>query len=147
MNIEQEFTELKERVAQLETAVFKTNIATLITKKRDTTRYIFNGKVYPKNKLVFAVVCEYIKNNNCDLIGLKKVFDKSLQGSLNVVEDLNIVKKIKDYSKRYFCKQEHVITLSCGVNIVVCTQWTIFNIMKFIKYASSLGFDITEIKT
>ena len=59
--------------------------------QRDKTRYMFNGNVYLKNKLVLAVVKEYISNNQkitCN--ELKTIFDKSLQGSIGVVEHENI---------------------------------------------------------
>ncbi len=145
MNIELEIKELKERVAKLEALL---NIKEEITpqpRKRDTTRYIFNGKIYPKNKLVLAVIKEYVKINNPTLNTLQDTFDKSLQGSLNVVEEFSTSKLTSDFEKRYFCKVEDVIHLNDNTSVVVCTQWGIFNITKFIKHATNIGFVIEEI--
>lgn len=52
--------------------------------------------------------------------------------------------KISDAAKRYFMKDEDVLNLKNG-KVVVCTQWGIFNIVKFIKLAQTLGFNIQTI--
>jgi 5-methylcytosine-specific restriction protein B len=75
---------------------------------------------------------------------LSSVFDKSLQGSLGVVELFDVAQKTTDASKRFFMKEEDVLTLS-DTKVVVCTQWGIFNIVKFVKRAQSLGFNIETI--
>jgi 5-methylcytosine-specific restriction protein B len=69
------------------------------------------------------------------------VFDKSLQGSLGVIETYENAQKISDASKRYFMKDEDALQL-VDTKAVVCTQWGIFNIVKFVKRAQSLGFEI-----
>lgn len=146
MNIEYEIEELKKRIEKLEALLAeKSEVAAVSTEKmqRDKTRYMFGSKVLPKNRLVLAVVGEYIKDNNPDFTTLQKAFDKSLQGSLNVVEKMEIAEKIKDCSKRYFVNDS--FNLKDGSNVVVCTQWGIFNIKKFIKQANMLGYHIEEI--
>ena len=145
MNIEQEIIELRERIKILENLILNSTQKEIITKKRDTTRYMFNGKIYPKNKLVLAVITQYVKQTNSSFKQLQTTFDKSLQGSLNVVEDIEIAKQIKDCAKRYFVNKEQILNLSDGINAVVCTQWGIFNIDKFIMLAKKLGFDIQEV--
>ena len=145
MDIELEIKELKERIAKLEAMLnIKEDVSTQ-TKKRDTTRYIFNGKVYPKNKLVLAVIKEFVKEYSPTFSTLIDTFDKSLQGSLNVIEEYSSNKLTSDFTKRYFCKDEDIISLHSGEKIVVCTQWGIFNIAKFIKHATNLGFIIENI--
>lgn len=116
------------------------------TSNRDKTKYVYNGKILPKNRLVFAVVGDYVKNNEqISLAQLQTIFDKSLQGSLQVVEDFNKAQKIKDYGKRYFCNDNEIISLIGGEKVVVCTQWGIFNIKKFILVAKQLGYEIFEL--
>ncbi|MGN1222210.1 MAG: hypothetical protein ACI4TT_03155 [Christensenellales bacterium] len=116
------------------------------TSNRDKTKYVYNGKILPKNRLVFAVVSDYVKNNKqISLAQLQTIFDKSLQGSLQVVEDFDKVQKIKDYGKRYFCNDNEIISLTGGEKVVVCTQWGIFNIKKFILVAKQLGYEIVEL--
>ena len=148
MNIEYEIEELKKRIEKLETMLLEKKESKNVSLdnekvQRDKTRYMFNSKVLPKNRLVLAVVGEYIKDKNPDFVMLQKTFDKSLQGSLNVVEKIENAKKIKDCSKRYFVNNSY--TLKDGNEIVVCTQWGIFNIKKFIKQANMLGYNIEEI--
>ena len=104
---------------------------------------MYEGKVLPKNRLVLAVVNQYVKDHNPDFIELQQAFDKSLQGSLNVVEKMENAQKIKDCAKRYFVQDSFV--LKDGTEVVVCTQWGIFNIIKFIKQANLLGYNIEEI--
>ena len=145
MDLELEIKELKERVAKLEAMLNIKEEAPQQVKKRDTTRYIFNGKIYPKNKLVLAVIKEYVKLYTPTFNKLIDTFDKSLQGSLNVVEEFYTTKLTSDFEKRYFCKDEDIIQLSDGKYVVVCTQWGIFNIAKFIKHASNLGFVIENV--
>ena len=119
--------------------------STLQVSGRDKTKYVFRNKILPKNRLVFAVVSDYIKNNlDLTLQQLQNIFDKSSQGSLQVVEDYNKVAQIKDYTKRYFCGDDELITLNDGQTVAICTQWGIFNIKKFIVIAKQLGYEIGE---
>lgn len=113
--------------------------------QRDKTRYLFNGNVYLKNKLVLAVVKDYVANNRSITCNeLKTVFDKSLQGSIGVVEYENIAKQRKDYQVRFFAKGDEVLKLIDG-NILVCSQWGVLNISNFIKRAEQLGYEIEQI--
>lgn len=106
---------------------------------RDKTRFCLTTKFLQKQ----ACSCgykKYVKENNPDFEKLQQVFDKSLQGSLNVIETVENASRIKDATKRYFMKDE--IELKDGKKVVVCTQWGIFNIVKFEKIAESLGYMI-----
>lgn len=145
MNIEQEIFELKKRIEALEQMLsINQPVEADQTAKRDKTRYMFENKIYPKNRLVLAIVKKYVENNNPTFGELQRVFDKSLQGSLNVVDTIENIEKIKDASKRYFLND--LITLKDKTQIAVCTQWGIFNIPKFVMQAKSLGFDIVTIQ-
>lgn len=113
--------------------------------QRDKTRYMFNGNVYLKNKLVLAVIKDYVAKNQtttCD--ELKTVFDKSLQGSIGTVEYENIAKQRKDYQVRFFVKDDEILQLLDG-NMFVCSQWGVLNISNFIKRAEQLGYMIEQI--
>lgn len=112
--------------------------------RRDSTKYIFNGVLYKKNRLVLAVVQKYVQdrrgNITCD--DLKAVFPKYLQGSLGVVEKKEIAcQRGVDYERRYFTAPQEVIKLSDG-EMYVCSQWGIFNLPQFLNRAEQLGFDI-----
>ena len=147
MNYELEIEALKKRIETLESIILKTNEllpAKQEQQNRDKTKYMFNGKVYAKNRLVLAIVKKYVEENNPSFAELNQVFDRSLQGSLGVVELYENASKVSDSTKRYFMKPEDVITIQ-GQRVVVCTQGGIFNIVKFIKQAQSLGFNIETI--
>lgn len=113
---------------------------------RDTTKYIFDGKRYGKNRLVLAIVQKYVKSVNQPTVGmLTRTFDRSLQGSLGVVRKYNDVKKnYSDYERRFFCQPNEIIHTVDG-DCVVCTQWGKFNIDNIIARAKQLGMEIIEI--
>lgn len=52
--------------------------------------------------------------------------------------------KRKDPERRYFLTEP--IILKGGVKVVVCSQWGIANIYKFIERAKKLGYSIEEYK-
>lgn len=146
MNYEEEIKNLKTRIEILEKLIISQPTTPVkLDTKRDKTKYMFNGKIYPKNRLVLAVITQFVQTNNPSFEELSSAFDKSLQGSLNVVELLEEASKIKDATKRYFMEKNEQLSLSDGSIVVVCTQWGIFNIPRFIKQANLLGFEITEI--
>ena len=114
---------------------------------RDTTRYAFNGGVYTKKALVYAVVKNYVDAHpNITRGDLKRVFDKSLQGSLGVVEDMEFAKRRGDaeYRVRFFTDEKEILHLTDG-DMVVCTQWGIMNIPRFLAVAEQLGYQIKAI--
>lgn len=116
-----------------------------ITGKRDTTRYLFEGNVYLKNRLVLAVIKSYIKDNpTITRDKLKQTFDKSLQGSIGVVEFKERAEERADFQVRFFTKPTDTINLIDG-SIYVCSQWGILNIPNFIKRAKQLGYRIEPI--
>ncbi len=146
MNYEVEIENLKKRIEYLESIVLnkQTKPVDKQLSNRDKTKYMFEGKVYAKNRLVLAIVKKFVEDNNPTRDQLFSVFDKSLQGSLGVVEVYENAIKISDASKRFFLKEDDVIKLK-DARVVVCTQWGIFNIVKFIKQAQSLGYNIDTI--
>lgn len=112
---------------------------------RDRTRYLFNGNVYLKNRLVLAIVTDYVQNHpNIMLDELKQVFSKTLQGSIGVVESVNIAKTRNDYNVRFFTKEDEILHL-INCDAYVCTQWGILNIPNFVARARQLGYDIEEV--
>ncbi|MBR2468412.1 MAG: hypothetical protein IKB42_05175 [Clostridia bacterium] len=148
MDYELEILKLKQRVEQLEELLMLKAEEKPVGEKqnnRDKTKYMFENKVYAKNRLVLAVIKKYVLENNPSLDDLTAVFDKSLQGSLGVVERLDKIQTISDAGKRFFIKDEDIIVLSDGTKIAVCTQWGIFNIKKFITLAEKLNYNITLI--
>ena len=146
MNYEEAILNLTKRLEELEKIVLNSSKSQQkkVETNRDKTKYMFEGKVYPKNRLVLAIIKKYVEQNNPTYAELNSTFDKSLQGSLKVVELYEEAKKISDAPKRYFMKNEDVLHLQ-NEKVVVCTQWGIFNIVKFIKQAQAINFNIETI--
>ena len=159
---EEEIALLKQRVERLESLlslfvsngfVPKNKIKEKTSKSqnqklssRDKTKYLYEGKILSKNRLVLAIIKDYTTNHlQINLKDLQSIFDKSLQGSLMVVDNLENIKKITDYQKRYFSNEQDLITLKDGTIVAVCNQWGIFNIKKFLMVANNLGYKIEEI--
>lgn len=144
--LEKEVAELKENKSVVKSFEESVSVdAFNIASKRDTTRYLFKGNVFLKNRLVLAIVKDYVNNNPQITINeLKTIFDRSLQGSIGVVEKETIAQLRRDYSVRFFTKENEVLRLIDG-NAYVCTQWGILNIPNFIARARQLGYHIEEI--
>lgn len=150
--LQNEIGELKDKISAIENAdnaraETNANAPATPTNKRDTTKYMLGGNVYLKNRLVLAVVRDYAaKHPYITRQELKTVFDKTLQGSIGVVENEEIAKLRSDYEVRFFTKPEETLTLADG-RMYVCTQWGILNIPKFVARAKKLGYEIIEIKS
>ena len=143
---------LEEEVTQLKTEKRDTKTETNSiddmqnSNKRDTTRYLFEGAVYAKNRLVLAVVKAYVENNKpLTRSQLRTAFERSLQGSIGVVEYKEIAEQRSDCEIRFFTKLQDTLHLVDG-DMFVCTQWGIGNITNFLKRAAQLGFEIETIR-
>ena len=112
---------------------------------RDTTRYSFMGTVYRKNKLVLAVVSQYLREHpetTFDL--LRQVFPDGLHRSYGVIALQEKAQQIFDDTghKRYFIAEDEILTTGDEQKIAVCTQWGIGNIGSFLEIARNLGYQI-----
>ena len=146
--LEREVAELKQKQSVSKSNERKSceKVSASAVSKRDTRRYLFKGNVLLKNRLVLAVVRNYVEHNpQVTVSEIKTIFDKSLQGSIGVIEERFIAEQRSDYKIRFFAKDEEIIHLTDG-DIFVCSQWGILNIPQFIARANQLGFDIQEIK-
>lgn len=143
-----QISKLEARVSELEKARQDSPIGTVTGSGggRDNTHYLFNGRIYGKNRLVLAVVKEYVSTHpSVTVKQLQQVFDKSLQGSLGVVMECNEAKlRSFDYQTRFFVKDDEIIHLTDG-DMYVCTQWGIGNLPNFLHRAKELGFEIKSI--
>ncbi len=151
--LERDVAELKQKISEMEHAAFSPDaepfgtagsMSLMPERKRDSTRYAFEGVVYSKKRLVYAVVKRYVTDHpEVSRNDLKRVFDKSLQGSFGVVENVEIAKLRgeSEYRIRFFAEPNEILHLRDG-DMVVCTQWGIFNIPYFLTAARKLGYQI-----
>lgn len=111
---------------------------------RDYTKYVFNGVKYGKGKLVLAVITAYSNEHpNKSFAEFLDVFPKEMEGSIGVFDTPeNARKRVTDADRRFFMRLGDSIQLS-NCEIVVCSQWGIANIGKFIEKAEALGYIIT----
>ena len=112
-------------------------------------RFLFNGNSYKKNRLVLAVVKYFVQlQPNITAEELKNAFPSykfKLRSTFNCVEYLDAIPEWqKEGVKRYFIKNDEVITLKDGTKMAVCTQWGP-NIKYFIAYVKKYGFEIEKI--
>jgi hypothetical protein len=118
---------------------------------RDMTKYLFMGILYRKNRLVFAVINQYlIEYPETTLEKLKEVFPDYLQGALGTTTTLEKAQEIfvRRGHKRHFLADDDILQLGDGSEIAVCTQWgtgstgNAGNIDNFINWARNLGYQI-----
>lgn len=116
---------------------------------KDFSKYLFKGKTYGKSRLVLAVVKQYAEDHHpATFEELEDAFPSSLQGSLGVVkriEDVSDKYKGNGGVKRYFIKEDEIIRLSSGEQVIVCTQWGINNTELLIKHVLEYGYNIKQI--
>ncbi|WP_334048029.1 McrB family protein [Alteromonas gracilis] len=114
--------------------------------QKDYTKYQFEGTTYSKNRLILAVIKEYLKRHQATLPALQKAFPKELQGSAGVFcpnEEFNTKKRqSSDVEKRYFSAKNERLVTHDEQEIVVSNQWGLENTKRFIAHATSLGLDI-----
>ncbi|SMC19794.1 PD-(D/E)XK nuclease superfamily protein [Clostridium acidisoli DSM 12555] len=116
-------------------------ISTISNKSnKDFTKYKFKGNVYGKNRLVLAVVKEYLSSSNVTYDELKDIFPDNIQGTLGVFQKVEYAEN-KD-RRRYFLKLDEILVTKDGIRIAVCTQWGMPKIDGFIDAASRLGYEI-----
>ncbi|MBR6479951.1 MAG: hypothetical protein IKT04_05565 [Clostridia bacterium] len=147
---------LEKEVSDLK-AIQKNDSINCITNEKssgyDKTKYWFEGKKYGKNRLVLAVVKQFVKDNpDVSAAKLKDVFDSSLQGSLGVIKTEKELRDSYDNEeeaeKRFFSKnKEDTIYTSDGEKCYVCTQWGKANIGAFIERAERLNYEIQVVKS
>lgn len=108
-------------------------------KNKDYTKYIFNGQKYGKNRLVLAVIKDFVeKNPKLTYIQLKEKFPDILQGRETFTTEI----KAKQKSiRRNFLQPNELITMA-DETIAISTQWGIANIKSFIKHCGKMNIEI-----
>ena len=115
------------------------------TAKKDTTKYMLDGKQYCKRRIVYECVRKYVDENKITKYEeLIKVFPDYLQGSLGVVKPIDLAEKYSNAHRRFYFNDDDIIELE-GKQYVVCAQWEKKNIGKILTVASSLGYQINTI--
>jgi len=109
---------------------------------KDLTKYLFEGQILGKGRLVLAVVKRYVEANPLTTFAqLQSVFPKSIQGSRGVVDTADEANHIYTTSgrRRHFLDPSDLIQLQDGI-AAVSSQWGIGNIDRFLRKAAQLRF-------
>ena len=105
---------------------------------KDFSKYIFNGEIFVKRRLVLEVVRQYVEDYRpATFDELKEAFPDYLQGSLGVVKLIDEVSdKYKGIggAKRYFVNENEIIRLPSGERAIVCTEWGAHDTEKFVGH-------------
>lgn len=156
MNYDRIIIELLDRISKLEEKVddldkklsnkrdyVSSSSTEGISKVRDKTKYIFDGYLCLKNRLVQEVVKKYVsEHQQITFDELKNIFCDKVQGSFGIVRKKDDIEPQKE--NRYFFKEEDTIYLADNSSVVVSNQWDKDNIKAFIVLARSLGYEIEE---
>ena len=109
---------------------------------KDTSRYLFEGQILGKGRLVLAIVKRHVETHPMITYAeLEQTFSKSSQGSEGVVATAEHANQIYSDSarKRHFLEAEDLIQLKDST-VAVCSQWGISNIDRFLRRAQELGY-------
>ena len=144
-----QFSKLSQDMAaiQMKLGAYKSSVQDVPTQaKKDITRYKFDGKILNKRQLVLDCIKKYINDHSeVDYKTIQEVFPDYIQGSLGVIRSVEEAELYKDAPSHYFFDDESIITLD-GAHYVVCKDWTVQNIKRFIDAMTDLGYGIDIIK-
>lgn len=116
--------------------------------QRDMTRYRFNGVVYNKKNLVFAVIKEWIRRCSPPSYNeLLNAFPQDLHVG-GLFADESHAKEIYERYKipRHFFKEDELIQfLDSDPKYAISNQWGKGNLEPFIEHAKKLEFTIEEV--
>ncbi len=113
--------------------------------RKDITRYYFRGKLLNKRQLVLECVKCYIDDTgNTDPKLLLELFPDYIQGSLGVIRPAQEAEQYSNAREHYFFKDDEVLFLDSGM-YVVCKDWTINNIDRFIDVMTGFGYEIKPV--
>lgn len=118
----------------------------MVSNSKDHTKFLFNGEVYGKGRLVLAVVGDYVSSNpGINYDKLKNVFPDHLRGGTGVFSKLHVIleRYAAKSNKHHFLKPDEIITLKDS-DITVCVDWSTNNIYRFIDAAKGLGITIED---
>lgn len=111
---------------------------------KDKSKYLFDGEMYGKGRLVLAVVGDYVsKHPHITFDELKVIFPDRLQGAQGVFSRPESIREryAGKSNSHHFMKESELISLKSG-QITVCVDWSVDNIDRFIDAAMVLGYDI-----
>ena len=110
--------------------------------KKDITRYKIDGRMLNKRQLVLECIQKYVREHpEITFHEMQEIFPDYIQGSLGVLRSVEEAERYKDATGHYFFEDANIVTLK-GMQYVICKDWTVKNINRFINVMRSLGQEI-----
>ena len=106
---------------------------------KDLTKYIYDGEIYNKRKLVLAVILDWVEQNQpIDISALTYAFPmKRLFMSYQQAKEV-----AQRDRKRHFIEEDEIISLSNDSQFAISNQWSKTRVDEFISIARELGIEI-----
>jgi hypothetical protein len=113
---------------------------------RDYTKYKFKNTEYNKRRLVFAVIMDWIANNEPkDFKELEKAFPQNTRkGGLYLPYEKAKEVYERQQIPRHFLGENEIITFQDGIRYAISNQWGKGNIERFISRAREIGIEILD---
>jgi hypothetical protein len=111
---------------------------------RDYSRYLFQGTIYNKRRLVLAVIKNWVGANKPSRFeALLEAFPQETQGG-ELFTPIEEAQKIfeRHHIARHFLAGEEVINFGPREAYAVSNQWGVGNFERFLERARALNFDI-----
>jgi hypothetical protein len=111
---------------------------------KDTSKYLFDGVLYGKGRLVLAVVKRHVESNpSYGFQALLSDFPVRCQGSSGVFAPEQDARSTLERTKRarHFLSPQDLVKLS-DVTVAVSNQWGVGNIGSFLEQGRKLGYKI-----
>ncbi len=115
--------------------------------QRDYSKYIFEGEVYNKRRLVLVVVQQWISNNRPNTLSeLLAAFPQETRKG-KMFEEFSKAEEIYERQgvSRHFLSKDEIIRFPDSTQYVLSNQWGGENMERFLFQAKQLGFEIQKI--
>ncbi len=113
--------------------------------KKDTTKYLFEGKLYCKRRIAYLCVKKFVTENHVNKYeDAVRVFPDYLQGSLGVIKSVEEANRYSNAHRRYYFSDSDILCFD-GKPYVVSSQWEKKNIGRILQVAANLGYEIESV--
>ena len=114
--------------------------------KRDYSKYVFEGSIYNKRKLVLAVVKRWVSSNTPNTLSeLLVAFPKETRKG-KMFEQVSKAEEVYERQgrSRHFLAEDEIIKFPNSTQYALSNQWGGGNMERFLSRAKKLGFEIEK---
>ena len=113
---------------------------------RDYSRYVWQGKTYPKNQLAHAIILDWVQNNQPATVQeVRSAFP--VPSHRYMVEPLEHAERIeeRDGRARHYKEENQLLRFSSGQVWAVSRGWQLNTITEFVAAARALGYEVEKV--